>query len=102
MVLTRSLPSLRRLSRRDIRCWLLRTREKAGTLPIVQKGLELSTRGVLVTAFGPNPGGPGTVLRLWECAGQGGPCEVRLPAALDVRQINLSTFAASRRGCRYP
>jgi len=49
--------------------------------------LELSARGVLVTAFGPNPDGPGTVLRLWECAGDEGPCEVRLPAALDVREI---------------
>ena len=60
---------------------------QAGTLPSVRRGLDLSTRGVLVTAFGPNPDGPGTVLRLWECAGEGGPCEVRLPVAMDVGEI---------------
>jgi hypothetical protein len=60
---------------------------KAGTLPAVQKGLELSARGTLVTAFGPNPDGAGTVLRLWEYAGVQGPCEVRLPAGLDVKEV---------------
>jgi hypothetical protein len=44
--------------------------------------LELSRKGVLVTAFGPNPDGEGTLLRLWEQAGQDGPCRVRLPGAL--------------------
>lgn len=54
----------------------------AGSLPPEQAGLELSRRGVLVTAFGPNPDGAGAVLRLWELAGQSGPCTVRLPAPL--------------------
>jgi len=53
-----------------------------GKLPPVQSGLELSRKGVLVTAFGPNPDGDGTLLRLWEQAGQDGPCRVRLPEAL--------------------
>jgi alpha-mannosidase len=60
---------------------------RAGTLPAVRKGVELSARGTLVTAFGPNPDGPGTVLRLWEHAGARGPCEVRLPAGLDVKEV---------------
>jgi len=60
---------------------------KAGTLPTTQKGLELSVRGTLVTAFGANPDGPGTVLRLWEYAGIRGPCEVHLPAGLDVKEV---------------
>ena len=60
---------------------------KAGPLPATRKGLELSARGTLVTAFGPNPDGPGTVLRLWEYAGTRGPCEVHLPAALDLKEI---------------
>jgi hypothetical protein len=60
---------------------------KAGALPAAQKGVELSARGTLVTAFGPNPDGPGTVLRLWEHAGISGPCEVRLPAGLDVKEV---------------
>jgi hypothetical protein len=60
---------------------------KAGTLPATQKGLELSAHGTLATAFGANPDGPGTVLRLWEYAGVRGPCEVRLPAGLDVKEV---------------
>ena len=37
---------------------------------------------MLVTAFGPNPDGEGTVLRLWEQAGQDGLCRIRLPDGL--------------------
>jgi hypothetical protein len=54
----------------------------AGSLPPSQSGLELSRRGVLVTAFGPNPDGDGLVLRLWEQAGKDGPCRVLLPPSL--------------------
>jgi hypothetical protein len=64
----------------------------AGTLPPTRCGLELSRPGVLVTAFGANPDGPGTVLRLWELTGRGGPCRVRLPDALrvpSVQPVNL-------------
>ena len=56
----------------------------AGRLPVTQPGLELSQPGVEVTAFGPNPDGPGLVLRLWEQAGVDGTCIVRLPAGLKV------------------
>ena len=45
----------------------------------MQRGLEVSSPGTLVTAFGPNPDGAGTILRLWECAGRGGECDIRLP-----------------------
>ena len=54
----------------------------AGKLPPVQAGIELSRTGVLVTALGPNPDGDGTLLRLWEQAGEGGVCGVRLPEPL--------------------
>jgi len=54
----------------------------AGRLPASRPGVEVSRRGVLVTAFGPNPDGAGRVLRLWELAGQSGPCEVRLPVGM--------------------
>ena len=37
-----------------------------------------------VTAFGPNPDGPGTLLRLWETAGRTGDCPVHLPRGLEV------------------
>ena len=58
----------------------------AGTLPPSQSGIELSRKGVLVTAFGPNPDGDGVLLRLWEQSGEDGPCRVRLPKAMDVAQ----------------
>lgn len=58
----------------------------AGTLPPSTTGLELSRRGVQVTAFGANTDGPGTVLRLWELAGQSGTCAVHLPAGMAVVQ----------------
>jgi hypothetical protein len=51
----------------------------AGDLTPSQSGIELSRKGVLLTAFGPNPDGDGTLLRIWEQAGKAGPCCVRLP-----------------------
>ncbi len=51
----------------------------AGTLPQIQSGLTLSRKGVLLTAFGPNPDGAGTVLRVWEQAGVTDELTVTLP-----------------------
>lgn len=56
----------------------------AATLPLTAPGIALSRRGVLLTAFGANPDGPGTVLRLWEQAGAGGSLRVALPDTRDV------------------
>ncbi len=58
-----------------------------GPLPARQAGLGVELAGVRVTAFGPNPDGPGTVLRLWEYAGRGGRCGVRLPPGMDPRFV---------------
>ncbi len=58
-----------------------------GKLPPSQQGLELGRKGILVTAFGANPDGRGTVLRLWEYAGNSGPCKIRLPSGLNVTSI---------------
>jgi hypothetical protein len=52
----------------------------AGNLPASQAGIGLSRKGVLVTAFGANPDGSGTLLRVWEQAGQAGDLAVTLPA----------------------
>ena len=57
-----------------------------GALPPTRRGLELSRKGILVTAFGTNPDGPGTVLRLWEQAGQSGTVNVRLPEGMTIKQ----------------
>jgi len=58
-----------------------------GALQPTRRGLELSRKGILVTAYGANPDGPGTVLRLWEQAGQSGTVKVRLPEGTTVEQV---------------
>jgi hypothetical protein len=62
----------------------------AGSLPPTQGGLQLSRAGVLVTAFGPNPDGAGTLLRVWEQAGVAGPLTVTVPGKSgSARPVNL-------------
>lgn len=71
----------------------------SGGAPATRAGLGLSRGGVQVTAFGPNPDGPGTILRLWELAGRGGPCLVSLPEGIRVeavRPVDLRGRAVGR------
>jgi hypothetical protein len=58
-----------------------------GALPVSRRGLELSRKGIQITAFGSNPDGAGTVLRLWEQAGQSGTVRVRLPEGTEIKQL---------------
>lgn len=78
---------------------------KAGSLPVVDRGLTPSRRGVAVTAFGPNPDGDGTLLRLWELAGASGDCTVRLPETMKVKSVQRPSRGGGRArppgmGCR--
>lgn len=69
----------------------------AGPLPLVNSGPSLPANGILVTALGPNPDGSGTLLRLWDLAGNSGTCPLRLPASLQtptIQQIDLRGNAA--------
>jgi alpha-mannosidase len=59
----------------------------AGTLDVSRAVLELSRKGVVVTAFGANPEGPGVVMRLWEQAGRDGVLEVHLPEGHKVKSV---------------
>ena len=70
----------------------------AGKLPLEQTGIELSRPGVEVTAFGPNPDGPGLILRLWEQIGNDGECTVRLPAGLKVASVRPCDLRGRPRG----
>ncbi|MGA2500639.1 MAG: hypothetical protein ABSH20_23120 [Tepidisphaeraceae bacterium] len=87
----------------------------AGKLPATATGLTLTKagpaapppiaaangsrrRGLLVTAFGPNPYGKGTLLRLWEQAGDSDLCTVQLPAGLHVRAAYLCDLRGQRTG----
>jgi alpha-mannosidase len=51
----------------------------AGKLSLKKEGIALSRGNILVTAFGENPDGKGTILRLWEQAGRSGAVTVILP-----------------------
>ncbi len=52
---------------------------KHGSLPVTQSGISLSRKGVALTAFGHNPDGEGTILRVWEQGGRSGKLEITLP-----------------------
>ena len=75
---------------------------EGGPLPDHRTGLEISRRGVMVTAFGPNPDGDGLVLRLWELAGRSGPCEVRLPAGLRPDRVQPIDLRGQAVGASVP
>ena len=75
---------------------------RAGALPPVRSGLALSRQGVTVTAFGPDPDGAGTLLRLWELAGAGGECVVTLPAGMRVRAAQPVHLRGERTGPPIP
>ena len=65
---------------------------KPGNLPVSKTGIVLSRKGVLVTSFGTNPFGEGTMLRLWEQSGDAGKCKISLPAGVTFSKaipINL-------------
>jgi len=57
----------------------------AGKLPKTQSGLTASRPGVLVTAFGGNPDGDGTLLRVWEQTGKTGDFSVTFPAGTNFK-----------------
>ena len=63
-----------------------------GKLPATAAGITISNaqgaasgRGLLLTAFGRNPYGEGTLLRLWEQAGNAATCTIQLPAGMKAR-----------------
>jgi alpha-mannosidase len=62
----------------------------AGTLPKEKSGVSVSRPGVLVTAFGKNPDGAGTLLRVWEQAGKSGELVVTIPGQFTTaKPVNL-------------
>lgn len=61
----------------------------SGSLAFSAAGVQLSQKGILVTAFGKNPDGDGTILRLWEQAGKTGKCIVTLPGRSPFKVAQL-------------
>ena len=65
---------------------------KGGYLPVFKEGISFSRKGMLLTAFGQNPDGEGTLLRIWEQAGNSGDCIISLPDKLKAeyaQPVNL-------------
>jgi hypothetical protein len=60
---------------------------EAGTLSATNEGLTLSREGILLTAFGENPDGEGTLLRVWEQAGISGSCAIKLPEGMKISEV---------------
>ena len=50
----------------------------------------------------PNPDGPGTLVRPWEQAGQGGDCSVQLPAGRHVSSVQPVDLRGRPRGAPMP
>jgi alpha-mannosidase len=71
---------------------------KAGKLKSKKQGLTLSREGILVTAFGENPDGDGTILRLWEQAGNSGECTVNFPEGTNVKSVYPVNLRGEKQG----
>ena len=57
-----------------------------GNSPLSQKGLSLNRKGIIITAYGKNRDGEGTVLRLWEQSGKAGSCKISLPEGCSFKK----------------
>ncbi|MBF0246417.1 MAG: hypothetical protein HQL31_14325 [Planctomycetes bacterium] len=68
----------------------------AGALPAEGTGLTLSRKGVLLTAFGQNPDGDGTVLRVWEQVGKD--CDLTITLPGDFRDATPVDLRGERLG----
>jgi hypothetical protein len=71
-----------------------------GNLPISEKGISLSRKGIRVTAFCPNPdadqGVQGTLLRVWEQSGKSGEVEIFLPSGFKATHAQPVTLRGEK------
>jgi hypothetical protein len=73
-----------------------------GKMPLSTAGIQLSRKGLIVTAFGKNPDGDGTVLRLWEEAGDSGQCSIQLPAGHSFTTAQFCDLRGQQIGKPFP
>ncbi|MCU7552614.1 hypothetical protein OCK74_26075 [Chitinophagaceae bacterium LB-8] len=73
-----------------------------GQLSPTKSGISLSRKGVAVTAFGANPDGRGTILRLWEQAGVSGKLTVSLPAEAPFTFAQPVNLRGEKQGQKIP
>jgi hypothetical protein len=81
-----------------------------GKLPPMATGLSITKatasasprRGLLLTAFGRNPYGEGTLLRLWEQVGDSSTCTVQLPSGMKARTAQPCDLRGEITGPPFP
>jgi hypothetical protein len=61
--------------------------EGAGNCRSEKTGLSVSRPSILRTAFGTNPDGGGTLVRLWQWGGKSGLCKVALPEGINATSL---------------
>ena len=74
---------------------------QGGDLAVEAGGISLDRKGILITAFKPNPEGDGMLLRLWEQAGNEGICRIHLASGGHFRKAypcNLRNAITDERG----
>ena len=64
------------------------------TAPLVQNGIEINRKGVIITSYGKNRDGDGIILRFWEQVGKSELCIVTLPLGNDFK----TAFSCNLRG----
>lgn len=70
-----------------------------GILPSERSGIQLSRKGIIVTAFGEDPyGNKGTLLRIWEEAGMSGPVTIALPEGMNAYEAIPVNLRGERSG----
>ncbi len=79
------------------------TDASAGNLPLEKTGVQLSRKGILITAFGKDPdGNAGTLIRFWEQAGTSGKLTVTLPAELSAKTATPVNLRGEKTGSAIP
>jgi alpha-mannosidase len=76
--------------------------DKPGKFPVDAQGIGLSRKGIVITAFGKNPDGEGTVLRLWETSGHDGKCTIVLPDYSVFKTVQLCDLRGTSLGSVFP
>jgi hypothetical protein len=69
-----------------------------GKLPLEQRGISISRPGVMLTAFGANPDGEGTLLRLWEQTGVSGKLTLELPEGNELTRATPVNLRGEKTG----
>jgi hypothetical protein len=76
---------------------------KTSELPAEKKGVSVSRKGILITAFGADPdGNKGTLLRVWEQAGVSGEVNIYLPNEMKVKFATPLNLRGVKTGKKLP